>query len=75
MELQNSEKGILILLHISITSRKIKKKRKHISFQLYCNAKGAKLVEVESPEEDAYILILAHILTGESDTLVRFSRA
>lgn len=26
MELQKSEKGILILLHISITSRKIKKK-------------------------------------------------
>uniref|UniRef100_K1RFL0 C-type lectin domain-containing protein n=1 Tax=Magallana gigas TaxID=29159 RepID=K1RFL0_MAGGI len=31
--------------------------------QLDCSVKGAKLVEIESPEEDVYIRTLAHNLT------------
>lgn len=37
--------------------------------------KGAKLVEVESPEEDDYIRTLAKNLNGKSDTLVCFRKA
>lgn len=39
-------------------------------FQLDCSVKGAKLVEIESPEEDVYIRTLANNLTGTYVTLV-----
>lgn len=42
--------------------------KKNIYFHLDCINKGAKLVE--SPEEDAYIQILAINLTGKPDSLV-----
>lgn len=44
--------------------------KKHIYFHLDWINKGAKLVEVESPEKDAYIQILAINLTGKPDSLV-----
>lgn len=54
--------------YFALLQRKLKQKTYY--FHLDCIYKGAKLVEVESPEEDAYIQILANNLTGKPDSLV-----
>lgn len=64
--MQYNEKEIVILLQFGITSNKIE--RKNIYFQSDSVTKGAKLVEVELPEEDVYIQTLAINLTSKSDS-------
>lgn len=64
--MQQNKKEIVILLQFGITSNKIE--RKIIYFQSDSVTKGAKLVEVELPEEDVYIQTLAINLTSKSDS-------